>query len=76
MRCKFRLELIQRSRFGADEEVHGLTFVPVCDGSKENKEFFRATPAGEIRLGVANPAAVANMKLGAEYYVDFIEAPK
>ena len=54
--------------------VANLTFYPVADGSKENKEFFNATPAGQISLSIVNPAASKQFEEGKEYYVDFTPA--
>ena len=43
--------------------------------SDENVRFTRATPWGEIRLGIDNPAAREQFEAGKYYYVDFSEAP-
>lgn len=53
-----------------------INFAPVYSGSEENKEFFKATPGGEIRLFVVNAAAMEQFELGQEYYIDFTPAPK
>lgn len=37
----------------------------------ENQRFTQATPWGDIRLGIDNPAALAQFKVNEEYYVDF-----
>lgn len=59
-------------KFEANEETAEAILDPVVDGSKENEDFFKYTPGGEIRLSVVNP----NVKFeeGKEYYVDFTEA--
>lgn len=41
----------------------------------ENAVFGKATPWGEIKLGIANPAAKAFFKPGKKYYVTFTDAP-
>lgn len=48
------------------------------DGTKndENARFTQATPWGEIRLGIDNPAALEQFEAGKEYYVDFTAATK
>ena len=51
-----------------------LIFYPVADGSKENKEFFNATPAGTISLSIVNPSAAKQFEQGKEYYIDFTPA--
>lgn len=40
----------------------------------ENAKFTKATPWGEISLGIDNPAAMEQFKVGEEYYVDFNKA--
>lgn len=46
------------------------------DGTKndENARFTQATPWGNIRLGIDNPAALSQFEPGKEYYVDFTPA--
>lgn len=41
----------------------------------ENAVFGKATPWGEIRMGIANPAAKRFFTPGKKYYVTFTEAP-
>lgn len=75
MRCKVRLESVERSMYGSDREIRTVILRPVYgDDNPENKKFFAATPNGEIRLGIVNPDAVKEMKLGGHYYVDFTPA--
>jgi hypothetical protein len=57
-----------------DVDGKTVTLNPVIDGSEENKQFFEATPSGEIRMGVMNQAALDEFEAGAEYYVDFTKA--
>lgn len=38
----------------------------------ENVRFTKATPWGEIRLGIDNPVAFDRFEVGKQYYVDFI----
>ncbi|HAM57545.1 MAG TPA: hypothetical protein DCQ64_19885 [Candidatus Rokubacteria bacterium] len=40
----------------------------------ENARFTKATPWGEIRLGIDNPAALEQFTPGKSYYVDFTPA--
>lgn len=46
----------------------------VYSGSKENDEFFEATPNGTIELEIVNSSALEKFKEGEEYYVDFTPA--
>lgn len=52
-----------------------VTLSAVTSGSEENKTFWKWTPSGEVKLFTVNEAAFAAFKIGALYYVDFIEAP-
>jgi len=45
-----------------------------ADKDSENARFTRATPWGEIRLGIDNPAALEQFEAGKSYYVDFTPA--
>jgi hypothetical protein len=56
------------------EELRTINLSAVYDGSPENKEFFRWTPNGQIKIGVLNQKAWAQFELGKEYYVDFTPA--
>lgn len=55
-------------------DVGTAQFAPVTEGSEENEKFFRWTPSGHIQLGTINGAALAQFKVGAEYYIDFTPA--
>lgn len=46
------------------------------DAAKDikNARFTKATPWGEIRLGIDNPAALEQFVPGKSYYVDFTAA--
>lgn len=57
---------------------HAVTFSTVYepDAAKdtENARFTRATPWGEIKLGIDNPVALEQFQPGKSYYVDFTPA--
>jgi hypothetical protein len=40
----------------------------------ENVRFTKATPWGEIKLGIDNPAALDAFEVGKQYYVNFSPA--
>lgn len=40
----------------------------------EDVRFTKATPWGEIMLGIDNPAAMDQFEVGKQYYVDFTPA--
>lgn len=64
-RCKFKCD------FKRDQYV---SLSPVYSGSEENKQFFAATPGGQIQLHVVNEKGMAVFEEGKEYYVDFTPA--
>ena len=71
VRAKFRVT--SNEQLGNDNGAR-VTLAPVIEGSAENKEFYRWTPGGEIRLDTINDAAAAQFEPGAEFYVDFTPA--
>jgi hypothetical protein len=66
VRAKFRVESRNETVNG-----HAVLLFPVTTGSDENKEFYRATPAGKIELSTVNLAAGDQFVPGSEFYVDF-----
>jgi hypothetical protein len=46
-------------------------YEPDASKDTENARFTQATPWGEIRMGINNPAALEQFKVGDPYYVDF-----
>jgi len=56
-------------------EGNKVTFRTVYepDGTKndENARFTKATPWGQIELGIDNPQAMEQFQVGKSYYVDF-----
>ena len=80
-RAKFAVTSIERSlrtvwdgHKSVTAEAQTIELRPVTSGSKENEQFYMATPSGMIELTTINPAAGNTFKLGAEYYVDFSAA--
>jgi hypothetical protein len=51
-----------------------VRFMPVYSDSPENAAWSKATPQGELRLVITNPAAIDAFDLGKEYFVDFTPA--
>jgi hypothetical protein len=75
VRAKFKVTSItRREGWSGVKEMQDINMSVVTSGSDENKKFFASTPNGEIRVGCANPEAVAQFELGKEYYVDFTPA--
>jgi len=61
---------------GIEENAVKFRTVYEPDASKdtENARFTKATPWGEIRMGIDNPAALSQFEPGKSYYVDFSPA--
>ena len=49
-------------------------YEPDASKDTENARFTKATPWGDIRLGIDNPAAAQQFEPNKEYYVDFTSA--
>ena len=67
VRAKFVCSLV-------DKSTKCVYLYPVYTGSEENKQFFAATPGGQITLNVVNEAAMGQFEQGKEYYIDFSPA--
>ena len=68
-----------RSKVRCTSKVgNAVTFTTVYepDAAKdtENARFTKATPWGDIRMGIDNPAALDAFDVNKEYYVDFTPA--
>lgn len=44
------------------------------DPQHENTKFWQASPSGSFELGTVNVAAVEQLRLGGEYYIDITPA--
>lgn len=69
VRAKFSVQSIETTVDGSFVKLH-----PVTGTSEENKQFFKWTPSGELRMGVVNPEVAAAFVPGAEFYIDFTPA--
>lgn len=54
----------------------GTVYEEPDDRDTENMRFTKASPWGEINMGIDNPAALEQFEVGQEYYVDFSLARK
>lgn len=54
-----------------DNNLATVRLHPVTSGSKENDEFYKWTPGGEIVLSTINESAAAQFVPGKQFYVDF-----
>jgi len=46
-------------------------YEPDAEKDSENARFTKATPWGEIKMGIDNPKALEQFQVGKQYYVDF-----
>lgn len=60
-----------RKADGAPCPYFNIVLGPVGDGSKENKEFFKWSPGGEIDLWTTSKEYAEKFQVGAEFYVRF-----
>ena len=76
IRCKFKVDRVTRTEGwnGGPDEVHEVQMTPVTDGSDENKQFFAATPGGQLVLSTVNANATKDLNPGDEYYLDLTPA--
>ncbi len=68
-----------RSKVRCTSKVgNAVTFSTVYEPDEtkndENARFTKATPWGDIRMGIDNEAALEQIQVNKEYYVDFTPA--
>lgn len=71
-RAKFRCSSI--NDFGGGSKEVSLSVVYDPHGNGENANFTKATPSGEMKMRIDNPAASVQFEAGAYYYVDITPA--
>lgn len=82
-RCKFYVASVTRHGFmnGEGKPVTNSIEVRLCavyapkDDQSENHKFWSASPSGELKLSVNNPACFDFFKEGHEMYLDLTPAP-
>lgn len=76
VRAKLRLNHITVREYGMGIEPSKVAhFDTVYDSSiPEDMAFCKATPSGHIEMQITNPAALAQLIPGKQYYVDFSPA--
>lgn len=77
VRAKFWVKEIAHHHNGNPNADQAATvkLAPVYDdGTKQNKDWSKYTPQGEISMMVTNPDAIAKFELGKAYFVDFTPA--
>lgn len=73
VRAKFKVVSITTTKHWKRDKgnIATIKLSPVTSGSEENKQFYAATPTGNIELGTINQQAAEQFELDAEFYVDF-----
>lgn len=70
VRCKFKCisktEQLHWDR-SKNKYLYQYTFVPVTEGSEENRKFYEATPSGELKLGTTR---LDSFVVGQDYFID------
>jgi hypothetical protein len=51
-----------------------IRLIPVWEQDGVNRKWSEATPAGEIKMLITNPAAIEAFELDKSYFVDFTPA--
>lgn len=72
-RCKFTCRKVEKSVSWRDKTrfLYTAVFEIVSDGSDENRQFFEATPSGELSIGTYMEDRFTP---GTDYYIDIEEA--
>lgn len=74
MRCNGRSEKNWGQSEGVDAIEVTLQAVYSNDKNDPNYSWSQASPSGELKLLITNPAAYEQFKLGKAYFVDFTPA--
>jgi len=71
VRAKLQVQSIEGNKL-----VMTTVYEPDAASDSENARFTTATPWGRVEMGIDNPKALEQFKVGNYYYADFSEAPK
>ena len=76
VRCKMMCEKIEHRPTSNPEDVYVQVSLRAVynDGDKENANWAKYTPSGQIGLAITNPSAIDAFEIGKFYYVDFTPA--
>jgi len=73
IRAKFQCWTVDIDEYG--EHVHLQAVYGTYEkDNEENNQFSEATPVGELKMQISNPAAKGFFETGKEYYLDFTKA--
>lgn len=69
IRAKFRVEKVTQHAWNTAART--ITLSPQYDQTiAEDRRFCDATPSGTFEMLVNNPAAIAQLQLGQQFYID------
>ena len=74
-RAKFRCHSVTDFGGACKEVSLSVVYDPRPDATGEDATFTKATPSGEMKMRIDNPAASVQFEAGKSYYVDFTLAP-
>ncbi|KAA0686021.1 hypothetical protein DTW90_34615 [Neorhizobium sp. P12A] len=75
VRAKFRVMNIDAAQNADPNNVFvTIRMIPVWEHDGVNKAWSKATPSGELKISITNPAAIDKFDLGKEYFLDFTPA--
>lgn len=72
VRAKFMVQSVQHIH--SSNTCAEITLRAVWGDGKGNESWSKATPQGEIKMMITNPAAIDQFDLGKLYFVDFSKA--
>lgn len=75
VRAKFRCMNVEQKPNGNPDQVYiEVRFIPVWEQDGVNKQWSMATPSGELKMAITNPAATDWFEMGKEYFLDITPA--
>lgn len=73
VRGKFMVTEVTEMHWSKD--ARKVVMTPQYDNSiEEDRRYAKATPTGRIEIQIDNPAALAALPIGKQFYVDFTPA--
>jgi len=72
VRAKFMCQAIHHIH--SSETCAEITLRAVWGDGKGNETWSKATPQGELKMMITNPAAIDQFDLGKSYFLDFTPA--
>ncbi len=72
IRAKMQLESVIPNAWGGAQAIYRCSYE---SGAPEDASFCKATPSGEARFTIDNPAVMSQLVIGHYYYFDISEVP-